>query len=626
MKPLLFPGHPVYWFETLRSMSHIAYGAADFGEVMATAKCIVGGDPDSWHDAWRATADRLGADADRAHVAGHLVSARDAYLRAWNGYRSAEFFLHGRPDDPRIIDNYDRAVAAFASYAALAGTDVLRPVRIPFEGGELPGYFYPSPLSARRPLLLMHSGFDGSAEELHVDGALAAQERGYHVLTFDGPGQPGTRHRHGLLFRPDWEVVVGAVLDWVGGHAAVDPGRIALLGRSLGGLLCLRAAAFEPRLAAVIAVDGVYDFGAPFAAAVDPDRVTAEALLRAGSAPELDQGLARLIAADSTAAWVFGNGRYVMGGATPREFAARALDYHLRGGVAEAIRCPTLVCEAANDGFFAGQPQQVYEHLAVADKTLMRFTAEQGADEHCHAGAQRHALARICDWLDERLDPREETAARPIRGASGAPPAAVAPAASGKPAEGRRRSRGPGVLDLLPWAILLALPSRLLRWSAPAALVVAVCQVAQQLRRGRQADTLLLEFSSTLFQAVFCVAVFMVQPPVLHRWVAAATYAWFALTAWATLAIGRPFTLEIAAQQLGRGRLRDELIVRTHRMISLAWAGAFSLLGAALAARRVAGLGTGPRVAAQVAILGVAALCTVRVIKAARIRRAVAVG
>lgn len=32
----------------------------------------------------------------------------------------------------------------------------------------------------------MHHGFDGPAEELHFQGA--AVERGYTVLTFDGPG------------------------------------------------------------------------------------------------------------------------------------------------------------------------------------------------------------------------------------------------------------------------------------------------------------------------------------------------------------------------------------------------------------------------------------------------------
>ena len=61
----------------------------------------------------------------------------------------------------------------------------------------------------------MHSGFDGTCEEMHFIGAGAGQERGYNVLTFDGPGQPAALHLEGLTFRPDWEHVITPVLNWV---------------------------------------------------------------------------------------------------------------------------------------------------------------------------------------------------------------------------------------------------------------------------------------------------------------------------------------------------------------------------------------------------------------------------
>ena len=38
MRQLLFPNNPQFWYETLRSMSHIAYGGADFGEVVSTER------------------------------------------------------------------------------------------------------------------------------------------------------------------------------------------------------------------------------------------------------------------------------------------------------------------------------------------------------------------------------------------------------------------------------------------------------------------------------------------------------------------------------------------------------------------------------------------------------------
>jgi dipeptidyl aminopeptidase/acylaminoacyl peptidase len=94
-----------------------------------------------------------------------------------------------------------------------------------------------------KPTLIMHTGFDGSA----------AIERGYNVLAFDEPGQYGPLHREGLVFRPDWEKVVTPVVDFALRQPGVDPKRIALMGISMGGYLAPRAAAFEKRLAALIA-------------------------------------------------------------------------------------------------------------------------------------------------------------------------------------------------------------------------------------------------------------------------------------------------------------------------------------------------------------------------------------
>jgi hypothetical protein len=98
------------------------------------------------------------------------------------------------------------------------------PVSIPFEGATLNGYIYRPNRLGQQPTILMHNGFDGTAEELHHGGALAAQQRGYTVLTFDGPGQPGPRYRHGLGFRYDWETVVvkAQVPAYVEGHPEPD--------------------------------------------------------------------------------------------------------------------------------------------------------------------------------------------------------------------------------------------------------------------------------------------------------------------------------------------------------------------------------------------------------------------
>ncbi|WP_372664131.1 alpha/beta hydrolase family protein [Amycolatopsis kentuckyensis] len=396
MKQILFEEDPQFWFETLRLFGHTTYGGSDFGEVLAAASTVTAGDYDSWHDAYRALADRLYAEAAEAGP----VTARDLLLRASTYYFSAEFFLHGDPADPRIASAYDRSVECFRR----AG--VAEPVEIPYEGTVLQGYFYRAPGEGPKPLLLIHSGFDGSAEECHFMGAAAGASRGYHVLTFDGPGQPSAIRRDKLVFRPDWEHVVTPVVDFALGLDGVDPARIALLGISLGGVLAPRAAAFEHRLAAVVAVDGVYDAGSAVTQMLPWPREEIVRRARAAEDAEFDAILAVGREASPTLRWACDHGRYVLGAATDREFVAKYLEYTLEGGIAEQIECPTLVCEAADDLFFGGEtetePRRLYAHLK-APKTLMTFTAEEGADAHCHVGAQRLAAGRIYDWLDRTL-------------------------------------------------------------------------------------------------------------------------------------------------------------------------------------------------------------------------------
>ena len=60
-----------------------------------------------------------------------------------------------------------------------------------------------------------------------------------------------------MPIRPDWESVIGPVVDFALTLPGVDTDRIALSGWSLGGYLALRGASGEPRLAACIADPGL---------------------------------------------------------------------------------------------------------------------------------------------------------------------------------------------------------------------------------------------------------------------------------------------------------------------------------------------------------------------------------
>src|SRR6516225_1406316 len=262
-KPPLFPDNAQFWYETHRAFGAGSYGASEFGEVLVTAGRIKSGDFDSWYEEWNRTAEKVAQEAAGQLARGHKISARDSFLRAATYYCASEFFLHGNPRDPRITSAYQKSVECYKASAKLFDPPV-EPVEVPYENTSLPGYFHRVDRTDRkRPLLIIHSGFDGgSAQEVHDNGARAAVERGYNVLAFDGPGQFAPVHRESLHFRPDWEKVVTPVVDFALKLPGVDPKRIALMGISFGGELAPRAAAFEKRIAALIANDGIYDYGA----------------------------------------------------------------------------------------------------------------------------------------------------------------------------------------------------------------------------------------------------------------------------------------------------------------------------------------------------------------------------
>lgn len=79
------------------------------------------------------------------------------------------------------------------------------------------------------------------------------------VLSLDGPGQGEMSQE--LPIRHDYEVAIGAAIDLLESREDTDSERVGVIGASLGGYYACRSAAFEPRLKAVVANCGPYDWG-----------------------------------------------------------------------------------------------------------------------------------------------------------------------------------------------------------------------------------------------------------------------------------------------------------------------------------------------------------------------------
>ena len=387
--------------QALRALGYAPYGAADIGECVSTASRITRVDKALWNGEWMSTATRVRTLADAAFAAGDLAGARAAYFRSSNYFRTSNIFameIHAQSMDI-LKAGHAKEVAAFRAGAALLEfpPDL---IEIPYEETTLPGYFFrASGDGTKRPTMIITNGYDGTAEELYFSNGVAALERGYNVLIFDGPGQGSMLIDRGVPIRPDWEKVVTPVVDFVLGLSEVEPARIILLGVSFGGYLAPRAATKEHRLAAVISDCGPYDL---FDASVSrvPGFLAKALPNRRGVRLAILQRILGSVMKGVTSGWGLRRNLLVHGVSTPLEFFRVAAEFSLKGLEAE-ITCPTFVCYAEGDDLSSRAPQ-LFAAL-TCEKELVEFKAADGAGSHCEGSARTLFHATLFPWLNRVL-------------------------------------------------------------------------------------------------------------------------------------------------------------------------------------------------------------------------------
>jgi len=192
----------------------------------------------------------------------------------------------------------------------------------------------------------------------------------------------------------------------------VDPDRIGLWGISLGGYMAPRAAAYDHRLAACISDGGVYSVGASLLAGLKeakavPESMTEQELLAYldGDPEEFNDAMREEMKESTSARWENEHGMYVFDVETPALFWAAWSRFSLEG-IAGNIQCPTLVTWGTADSFDPGgrQAKMLYDAL-TCPRTIMKFTEEYEAGDHCQLGAFALSWGRKFDWLDDTLSP-----------------------------------------------------------------------------------------------------------------------------------------------------------------------------------------------------------------------------
>ena len=364
-------------------------GGTDTAEIWAATSRMKKKDKESWNREFAAQGERLEEMARESLKEGHLVSAREAFFRASSYYGTSS--------------KREKQVDCFRAAANMLEPP-LEPVKIPFEGKHLPGHFVKAAADdQQRKTLIFIGGGDTILEDLYFIAGPAGKKRGYNVFVVEMPGQ-GATVLEGMFMRPDTEVPMKAIVDYVLSRPDVDPEKLAAMGLSWGGYMVPRAACFEKRLKAIVANSIIPD-GNIWMTEISPFGIIAKLegtilfsiiklLLGSSMMPRLESIKKKWGAKDM------------------KHFVELNKEFYLDPRM---IECPTLLLDGATENIYSRGVEILQEVAlkAIPHPNKKRITGpkEVGADGHCQV-ANTNFMNRVTfDWLDEVFE--KETVTKP---------------------------------------------------------------------------------------------------------------------------------------------------------------------------------------------------------------------
>jgi pimeloyl-ACP methyl ester carboxylesterase len=390
-------------FNFVRTLMVAGTGGAEVNECLLAAERIKDNNEESWVRAWASLAEKAAQAAEQAMQSGQTITARQAYMRASNYYRTAMFSLP--PTDEHLFQYLTFSRDCFHQASQLFAPPI-EVVDIPCGDARLPGYFL-SAGQAKRPTLIALNGGDSTNEELVHWIGFTAVARGWNCCVFEGPGQwSALQLNPGLFLRPDYEVPVKAVVDYLTQREDVDTNHIALIGYSLGATLAARAVAFEKRISACICDGLVIDVNEAWEAVWPP------ALKKFSGV--FDTAAAALEKISPELRGFINHHLFAFGVSKPSEVLEAYRPFTIQG-LAPQIHCPLLLL------YGEGEIEQSNEKVALS---ILRFVKELTcpvaihmfdytdgwAASHCQIGALSLAQTVVFDWLDRTVQNNDRSA------------------------------------------------------------------------------------------------------------------------------------------------------------------------------------------------------------------------
>lgn len=354
-------------FERAKALAPLTFDGRPASVPADVLPVLLDGSP-IWCAGWLAEGERLAGVADDFLARGQRLTAGEIYKRASVLIAYAEWTMLLSPEKHRVFDR--------GRELALKAMDLLgergESVKIPYQGVELDGVFWPAPGGGKRPAAVCFNGLHSSVEWFWQVGLIRElNRRGVSVLAFDCPGSGTARFHLGVHMEPETELYARPAMDLLLARDDVDPGRVAAVGCSFGGYRAVRAAATDPRYKMCLAWGALY-----------------------GLKPQSDGGAGSsgMNGLDArTMAWFFG--------ASSLEDVVQKLPRFTLESVIKDLACDLAVFHGAADMQVpvAQARQVIAEAVNARSSELHVYTEEDGGEQHCHLDNLGTAMGHMTD-------------------------------------------------------------------------------------------------------------------------------------------------------------------------------------------------------------------------------------
>jgi pimeloyl-ACP methyl ester carboxylesterase len=210
-------------------------------------------DPELWAREWARVAQPYEEAAANLERAGKLEQAREAYVQAYAYYATGRY---PTPYTPGKMACFHKSLEVYEK-AGKYFVPPLERVEVASADGKIPIYVRISGNGRKHPMVINFGGIDSfKAECYEYDEAL--QNTGMATCAVDMPGVGECP----IKASPGAESIFSAVVGYLEKRPDVDPGRIAIMGRSFGGYWAAKMAHVEAKRlrAAIVWGGGIHYF------------------------------------------------------------------------------------------------------------------------------------------------------------------------------------------------------------------------------------------------------------------------------------------------------------------------------------------------------------------------------